>query len=202
METDRQAGETTRTNRKRQKELKNKTKGKGRSARVLILQERNGGSGPFQPAPSLAVVIRETGDKKPSSPRVVGERGPRLQGERVNRSPKHFLVRSRGLPAAVARSSAHMKLRNASAVGENQAAAMHGGRRRARLLWKALFFPRFCLSSHYTSLFIQPPLVSYFHILLILLQRAKLSSVRSFCSGINWCCGHFSDWNLKQEAAS
>lgn len=143
METDRQAGETTRTNRKRQKELKNKTKGKGRSARVLILQERNGGSGPFQPAPSLAVVIRETGDKKPSSPRVVGERGPRLQGERVNRSPKHFLVRSRGLPAAVARSSAHMKLRNASAVGENQAAAMHGGRRRARLLWKALFFPPF-----------------------------------------------------------
>lgn len=62
--------------------------------------------------------------KTPSSRRVRGRaRAAAARRERENRAPKRFLVRSRGSPAAAARSAAHMKLLNASAVGENQTAA-------------------------------------------------------------------------------
>lgn len=85
--------------------------------------------------------------------------------QRASTSPKRFLVRSRGWrAAAVARSSALVELLHAGAVGENRTAAMHGGRRRARLLRNAGFsFFLSALHKHSACLFIQPPLPPRLH---------------------------------------
>lgn len=91
--------------------------------------------------------------KKPSSVGVVGERGATAAQKENEQIPKAFPAAEQRFAAAVARSSAHMKLLNASVVGENRTAAMHGGHRRAGLSRADVFSLTLVCSSSTHSLF-------------------------------------------------
>lgn len=109
--------------------------------------------------------------------------------ERENRAPKRFLVRSRGSPAAAAaaRSAAHMKLLNASAVGENQTAANTWRSQEVPPLGDGRFFFPPCSLLTLQLLIHSSSVRSLFPFYLSCRERSGPQKTDSFCSWF-WVC--------------